>query len=960
MSEQLRAFAIIDKNGIINEVNEDYLKILNYTKEEMLGKNISDFRAPGFPDQIQSDLVATLSKGESYASYTIEKTKEGSEVCFSMTLLPIGDASSYQGYRAIKRILSTSERDSMRASFKLLEQGKAKIANGVIKPAIYMNTMGKIFNLKSLPMLLFISAFASAAIIGAAYVNKERQTKIVTEQSVSAYAEKMSAEIETLVGQKKIIGNTSMTALLKDENLAHAVENHDIEYLSEDLGSVTKYFRANSILGNIVIQMYDKSGNSIYRSWIDKSEQKDIKLSQSYVKKALDTKKYKSTFMLDEKGLSLRSVHPIRDGSEFKGLGEMTQRFNSVKKMVEKGHGEDRHFLIALNKRYVENAAPDVRASNLSNTKVGTDGNYSVCSKSEAKNCKPTDKHIELLNQISIDELVSRGVMIHDGYFHATHPIKDIDGAAMGSMITSVPSAEFKLFLDNALTPVNEAFFGVVLSTLITTVLMLFLVWMFLIIPLKRMERQISKSVQDSDLFQRVEVVGKNEIAMLGNTYNKQISTFQGVMSDTQNALTGIVNGDLSKRVESEYSADFNIVKIQLNNTITGLQNTFSKINEVLSDLRKGDFGKTHPNDLNGEYFEIVQSANSTMKDLSIIFKEIDGVMVQASKGDFEQRVTAVSSGDIKALSEIINTSMVNLSTGFNDIVLASQRLAEGDFTQLIETSYEYKLDEAKQSINKAVTDLRTILLNVKRVAHDVRDSAQSVTDGTEQLNQRTQEQAAALEETSSAMEETSSQVVSNLESTKTAMGIAKNKEEILKEANSAMADTQDSMQDIKNASSQIKNITSLIDSIAFQTNLLALNAAVEAARAGEHGRGFAVVAGEVRNLAGKSADAAKDINKLIETAGLAVDGGVSRVDLVNSFLQKITAETATMKEVVGSIATASNEQSVGVSEVNQAISSIDSATQQNAALVEETYATTQTMIESSNTLIESIDKLKV
>jgi methyl-accepting chemotaxis protein len=636
------------------------------------------------------------------------------------------------------------------------------------------------------------------------------------------------------------------------------------------------------------------------------------------------------------------------------GVAEMSQDFNAVKKEIESLPGH--FFLVAIADEYIQQIPG--RTNDVMSV-LGGDNLYFLDSMLSIKDSNIATQ-VNALKTVSVNQVIKEGVLYQDGYLHISRPILDVRGVTIGSMIISIAEQEFKAYLNKNLAVVESTFYGVAVSTIITTLSLLLLVWLLLIRPIKRMEAQITDAVNSSDLFKRADVIGHNEMADLGRAYNKQVSMFQQVMNDASNALSNIVQGDLKKRVTTDYKADFLIIKNQLNATMDGLQDTFGNINNVLTDLRNGSFNNEHENDLKGEYYEIVESAKNTMHDLSVVFKEIDKVMVQASKGDFTLRIEAETKGDIQALTAIINTSMDNLSRGFDDIVEASKRMAKGDFTHPITNAYEYKIEEAKQGINKAITDLRSVISSVKSVAEEVRGSAQSVASGTEQLNERTREQAASLEQTASAMEQTSTQVESNLESTKISSSIAEGQAKVLVDANATMHETQEAMQGIKEASAQISSITGLIDSIAFQTNLLALNAAVEAARAGEHGRGFAVVASEVRNLAGKSAEAAKEINALVDKTGEAIDSGVHKVDTVNSYLEKITSETERMKQIVSEITVASYEQAEGVKQVNHAITSIDSVTQQNAALVASTYSTTEQMIKASENLIESVSKFKV
>jgi methyl-accepting chemotaxis protein len=178
-------------------------------------------------------------------------------------------------------------------------------------------------------------------------------------------------------------------------------------------------------------------------------------------------------------------------------------------------------------------------------------------------------------------------------------------------------------------------------------------------------------------------------------------------------------------------------------------------------------------------------------------------------------------------------------------------------------------------------------------------------------------------------------------------------------DGSSVMRETIDAMQSIKESSSQISDIVSIIDGIAFQTNLLALNAAVEAARAGEHGRGFAVVASEVRALAGKSADAAKDIKVLIEESVTRVAKGTALAEQSGEVLSGITGSIEQVAEMIEAIANASNEQSIGINQVNKAIADIDVITQQNAALVEETTAAAESLNHEANELRQNMDFFK-
>ncbi len=280
----------------------------------------------------------------------------------------------------------------------------------------------------------------------------------------------------------------------------------------------------------------------------------------------------------------------------------------------------------------------------------------------------------------------------------------------------------------------------------------------------------------------------------------------------------------------------------------------------------------------------------------------------------------------------------------------ALEQLARGDLTaEISRISPEYA--KLRDDFNTAVTALRGVIQSISQSTEVVFESAGDISEAANNLSRRTEQQAAALEETAAALDEITSTV-------KNASDRAAEAREMVNETKGSAAKSGDivrnaiaAMSRIEGSSSRISQIIGVIDEIAFQTNLLALNAGVEAARAGEAGRGFAVVAQEVRELAQRSASAAKEIKDLIRTSANEVETGVTLVRSTGEALSEIEALVNRVNDTVASIATAAREQATGLAEVNTAVNSMDQMTQQNAAMVEETTAASQTLAQESREL---------
>ncbi len=286
--------------------------------------------------------------------------------------------------------------------------------------------------------------------------------------------------------------------------------------------------------------------------------------------------------------------------------------------------------------------------------------------------------------------------------------------------------------------------------------------------------------------------------------------------------------------------------------------------------------------------------------------------------------------------------------------------IAEGDLTKRVESDCDGFLGNLKRSTNQTAVKLIDVVQQIKDVSDSVANGSVEICQGNTNLSQHTEEQASSLEETSSSMEQMTSTVQQNADNAGQADTLAKGAKAKAEHGGEVVGKAIDVMAEINGASKRIADIISVINEIAFQTNLLALNASVEAARAGDQGRGFAVVASEVRNLAGRSTTAAKEIKELIEDSVEKVEQGSRLVDDSGKTLEEINNEVQKVTEIVGEISAASLEQAAGIEQVSKAIGMMDEMTQQNAALVQQAAAASEAMGEQAAELKDQMSFFKL
>lgn len=360
------------------------------------------------------------------------------------------------------------------------------------------------------------------------------------------------------------------------------------------------------------------------------------------------------------------------------------------------------------------------------------------------------------------------------------------------------------------------------------------------------------------------------------------------------------------------------------------------------------------------EWKDVTQSVK--LEQMQQVVENNLRVMVEkAAKGHLGERIdVSTLDGFIHDLGEQINGMSIAMHDAIMKFAEVMEHMAQGDLTLRVDGHYEAQFAQMQAAMNDSLNNLSRMNAQVLVSLDEVTRAIQTTSQRNSDLSSRIQQQAASIEETAATMEEMTAAVRNNAQNAQQANQLTSQAALKTDEGAGIMKRTIEAMQQIKESSSQIEQIIGLIDSIAFQTNLLALNAAVEAARAGEHGRGFAVVAGEVRNLAGKSAEAAKDIKQLIDRSVNQVEQGTRLAEQSGTSLAQISQAIRQVTEMVGDIATSSIEQAQGIEQLNQAIVSLDKNTQENAQLVELSASSAQNIADQSKALLAQMQQFRI
>lgn len=442
---------------------------------------------------------------------------------------------------------------------------------------------------------------------------------------------------------------------------------------------------------------------------------------------------------------------------------------------------------------------------------------------------------------------------------------------------------------------------------------------------------------------------------------NNLIEAFVQPINVTNEYVTLIGNGDIPKPITDEYYGDFNNIKNSLNNCITSINNLVEDTNGLIEAAIEGNLDtRADVEKHNGKYKQIVKGINTTLDAVIEPVKEASEVLQEVAVGNLSVEVSGNYKGDHAVIKNALNDTIFSIQRYIREISEVLNKMSQGDLRVDIKSEFMGDFISLKESLNHIIYRFNEVLGEINVSSDQVASASRQVAQSSQALSQGSTEQASSVEEITASITEIAEQTKDNADNADRANLLSQKAMEDAIKGNEQMQEMVEAMKDINDSSVNISKIISVIDEIAFQTNILALNAAVEAARAGQYGKGFAVVAEEVRNLAARSANAAKETTVLIENSVQKVSNGTEIANGTAAALKEIVEGVKQSTDIVGDIAVASKEQADSLSQINEGINQISTVTQSNTATAEESAAASEEMTSQAEVLKDMVSKFNL